>query len=250
MPAMIPDVSPLPIRKPPPDRTIMTMPMAAMGRETRVTFRSRSAIMIGARIATKSGATLLWVALANGIYIPNLCAIREGVEPAAACRLCFVEIAGREAPVTACTEEVTEGMVVNTRGEEALRLARTWFQLLMSSHPLDCAHCAINGSCELQRIAHHLGVRLKSKFRELVPEYPVDNSSPLFIYDPRKCVLCGRCVWMCREEMGTSVLGFAHRGFDRVVTTFDEQPIGESPCQACGQCVSACPAGALVFRSS
>jgi len=204
----------------------------------------------GERITAHEGEKLLWVALGNGIYIPNLCGLRDNSEPLAACRLCFVEVEGKEQPVTACTEMVSDGMVVNTRGGKALRLARGAFELLMSSYPVDCAHCAKSGSCELQKIAHHLNIKLKSKrFRKLLRELPVDYSNPLFIYDPNKCVLCGRCVWVCRERLGIGAIGFAYRGFQRVVTTFAGEPFAESRCQECGDCVSVCPSGALVFKN-
>ncbi len=203
----------------------------------------------GKKIKAREGENLLWVVLDNGIYIPNLCALRDKPEPAASCRLCFVEVEGKEQPVTACTETVTEGMVVNTKGAKALRLARTGFELLMASEPADCARCPANRSCELQKIAHHLGIKLKSKrFRKLLRELPVDYSSPLFIYDPNKCVLCGRCVWICRERLGVGDLGFAHRGFKRLVTTFGGELVGESKCRDCGECVVACPTGALAFK--
>ena len=203
----------------------------------------------GEKITAHEGEKLLWVALDNAIYIPNLCALQDNSESAAACRLCFVEVEGREEPVTACTELVAEGMVVNTRGAKALRLARSAFELLMASHPVDCAHCAKKDSCELQKIAHHLKVKLKSKrFRKLLRELPVDDSNPLFILDPNKCVLCGRCIWVCRERLGIGVLGFAHRGFERVITTFAGEPLGESRCQECGDCVRICPTGALAFK--
>jgi len=203
----------------------------------------------GKKIAATEGETLLWVALDNGIYIPNLCALRDNYEPAAACRLCFVEVEGKDEPVTACTEIVAEGMVVDTRGEKALRLARSTFELIMASHPVDCAHCAKNGSCDLQQIAHQLNIKLKSKrFKKLIRQLPIDDSNPLFIYDPNKCVLCGRCVWVCRERLGVGMLGFAHRGFQRVVTTFGDEPFGNFRCQECGECVSVCPSGALVFK--
>jgi len=203
----------------------------------------------GKKITARQGSKLLWVALDNGIYIPNLCALRDANEPAAACRLCFVEVEGKEQPVTACTQTVTEGMVVNTKGSKALRLSRSGFELLMASHPVDCARCPASGSCELQKIAAHLGIKLKSKrLKKLLRELPVDDSNPLFIYDPNKCVLCGRCVWVCQQRLGVGVMGFAHRGFRRAVTTFYDEPIGQTECLECGDCVKACPTGALSFK--
>lgn len=203
----------------------------------------------GKKISCRGGEKLLWAALDNGIYIPNLCATREAGEPFAGCRLCFVEIEGRNGPVTACTEPATDGMVVRTDGPKARRLARTALELILASHPVDCAHCAKSRSCELQKIAAHLGVKLKAKrFRRIERELPIDSSSPVFTYDPNKCVLCGRCVWACRDRLGIGVLGFAQRGFKRVVTTFENKPIVETNCQGCGDCVAVCPVGALVFK--
>ena len=200
------------------------------------------------KITATEGERLLWAALEHGIYIPNLCALRDNPEPMAACRLCFVEVEGKELPVTACTETIVENMVVSTRGEKALRLARSNFELIMASHPVDCAHCAANGLCDLQNIAHHLNIKLKPKrFKKLLRGLPVDDSNHLFIYNANKCVLCGRCVWVCREQ-GLGILGFAHRGFQRVVTTFADEPIGQHRCLECGECVRVCPSGALVFK--
>jgi bidirectional [NiFe] hydrogenase diaphorase subunit len=203
----------------------------------------------GKKVTASEGGKILWAALDNGIYIANLCALRDVPESPASCRLCFVEVEGRKEPVTACTETVAEGMVVNTKAPNALRLARTAAELLLSSLPVDCAHCAKNRSCELQKIAHHLGIKLKSKrFRELLRELPVDSSSPLFIYDPNKCVLCGRCVSICRQRWGIGTIGFAHRGFQRRVTTFGDEPMAASRCRECSDCVAACPTGALTFK--
>jgi len=203
----------------------------------------------GKKITARPGEKLLRVALENGIYIPNLCAIRDKPEPSASCRLCWVEIEGGKEPVTACTVDVNDGMVVNTRGEKALALARAGFELLMASHALDCAHCPANGACELQKIARHLKASLKTKrLRLLLRELPIDDSNPLFTYDPNKCVLCGRCVWVCRQDIKSGVFGFAHRGFERVMTTFADEPIGADRCLDCSKCVEVCPTGALSFK--
>jgi len=205
----------------------------------------------GKKITARAGEKLLWAALENDIYIPNLCAIRDRPEPHASCRLCFVEIEGVKEPVTACTTEVAGGMVVNTRGDKALALVRAGFELLMASHALDCAHCPANGACELQKIARHLKTSLKTKrFRLLLRELPVDDSNPLFTYDPNKCVLCGRCVWVCRQDVKSGVLGFAHRGFDRVMTTFADEPIGAERCLNCYKCIEVCPTGALSLKDT
>ena len=203
----------------------------------------------GKKVKAKEGEKLLWTALDNGIYIPNLCALREAWPPSASCRLCFVEVEGKDSLVTACTESVKGGMVVNTTGPKALRLARAAAELLIASHPVDCAHCLSSGSCELQKIAAHLKIKLKTKrLRKLTRELPVDSSSPLFTYDPNKCVLCGRCVWVCRERLGIGDIGFAHRGFQRVVTTFADEPMAKARCRECTECVTVCPVGALYFK--
>ena len=214
-----------------------------------VKVESVSLTIDGKEIRAASNEKILWAALDNGIYIPNLCAIREASSPAAACRLCFVEVEGREMPVPACTTTLAEGMVVNTKGTRAVRLARTALELLLASHPVDCAHCPANGSCELQKIAKHLGVKLKTKrFKKILPDLPVDSSSPLFIYDPNKCVLCGKCVWVCQEKLGKGSVGFAYRGFQRRVTTFGDGPLSEPDCHDCRECVAVCPVGALALK--
>jgi formate dehydrogenase major subunit/NADH-quinone oxidoreductase subunit G len=141
-------------------------------------------------------------------------------------------------------------MVVNTRGKNALRIARTAAELIFASHPVDCGHCLKNRSCELQKIAKHLGIKLKTKrFRKIERNLPVDESSPLFIYDPNKCVLCGKCVWVCQEKLGIGAIGFTRRGFKRMVSTFQDKPIGESGCDQCAECVKVCPVGSLVFKN-
>ncbi len=204
----------------------------------------------GKKIKATEGDEILWAALDNGIYIHNLFAIQERIQPSASCRLCFVEVEGENEPIVACTEPVREGMVVNTHGKNALRLARTSAGLLIASHPIDCAHCLKNRSCELQKIAKHLGIKLKTKrFRKLERNLPIDESSPLFVYDPNKCVLCGKCVWVCQEKLGIGAIGFTRRGFKRMVSTFQDKSLGESICNQCADCVKVCPVGSLTFKN-
>jgi formate dehydrogenase major subunit/NADH-quinone oxidoreductase subunit G len=204
----------------------------------------------GKKIGAHAGETILWAALENGIYIPNLCAIVEKMQPSASCRLCFVEVEGENEPVIACTQLVKEGMVVNTRGKNALRLARTSAELILASHPVDCGNCSKNQHCELQKIAKHLGIKLKTKrFRKLERNLPIDESSSLFTYDPNKCVLCGKCVWVCQEKLSIGAIGFTRRGFKRMVSTFQDKPIAETMCTQCAECVKVCPVGSLTFKN-
>jgi len=202
----------------------------------------------GVEVKAQEGVNLLWAALDNGLYIPNLCAVREVDPPFASCRLCFVEIEGRSAPVTACTETVTDNMVIRLNTPRVERLRNTAFELLLSHHHLDCRNCAKNRDCELQNIASRLGLKLRLKrFRQISREVPIDSSHPLFTYDPNKCVICGKCVWACHEQ-GTGILDFAFRGIDTIVTTLAGIPLAEAGCNSCLACVAVCPVGALVAK--
>ena len=205
----------------------------------------------GKKIKAGEGDNILFAALENGIYIPNLCAIREKLDPPASCRLCFVEVEGEEEPVTACTQPVKEGMVAHTRGKLAQRLARTAAELILASHPVDCGHCLKNRSCQLRIIAKHLGIKLKSKrLRRLERNLPIDDSLSIFRFDPNKCVLCGKCVWVCQEQLSIGAIGCTRRGFKRVVSTYQDKPLAESRCIQCGECVKVCPVAALTFKDS
>ncbi len=203
----------------------------------------------GREVRAPKGQRLLWAALDNDIYIPNLCAIREADLPFGGCRLCFVEIEGRRSAVTACSQFVENGMVVHTATPKAKRLRRTAFELLLSHHHLDCRNCAKNRKCDLQRIAAREGFKLKlERYRRIPRSLPVDSSHLLFVYDPNKCVLCGRCVWVCHEH-GIGSIDFAHRGLDTKVSTFDNIPMIDSSCDSCLACVRVCPVGSLVEKT-
>jgi bidirectional [NiFe] hydrogenase diaphorase subunit len=206
-------------------------------------------VIDGVEVKARKGEKLLWAVLDNGFYIPNLCAIRRADLPLASCRLCFVEIEGKDAPLTACTEPVDDGMVVHLNTPKVKRLRSTAFELLLSNHKLDCRNCARNGNCELQSIASHLGLKLKLKrLKRIQRELSVDSSHPLFTYDPNKCVLCGKCVWVCHER-GTGILDFAFRGIETKISTIGDIPLAEVGCNSCLACVAVCPVGALVAKS-
>ena len=203
----------------------------------------------GKMITSEEGARLLWVALDNGIYIPNLCMLNEMEHPPAACRLCLVEVDGKPEPVTACTEEVYEGMTVRTATQTVLRLRRRAVELLIASHPTDCPSCGKNRSCQLQSLAKSLKLKVKpDRLRPLLHEFPIDCSHPALLFDPNKCLLCGRCVWVCRERTGLGILQFTHRGFETRVSTFMNKPLAETRCTGCLECVRVCPVGALLAR--
>jgi len=203
----------------------------------------------GTAIKARKNEKVLWAALDNGIYIPNLCAIRQAEEPHAGCRLCFVEIEGRTATVTACTETVAEGMAVRTDTPEVRRLQRTAAELLIAAECPDCGTCSKNRHCELQKIAAFVGVRLKPKRLRATPKtFAIDASNPFFIRDPNKCVLCGKCVWVCSEIVGADAIDFTYRGFAAVLRPFDTGPVIDDTCVKCGECVAICPVGTLVAK--
>ena len=115
----------------------------------------------GTEVITKNGTNLLWAALDNGFYIPNLCAMRDTTLANASCRLCYVEIEGENKPLTSCTVKVKDGMAVKLDTDKVKRIRNTAFELLLSHHHLDCTHCLKNRNCELQRIAAKLKIKLK-----------------------------------------------------------------------------------------
>ncbi|MGB9698404.1 MAG: 2Fe-2S iron-sulfur cluster-binding protein [Thermodesulfobacteriota bacterium] len=200
----------------------------------------------GKKVTAQPGEKLLWVALRHGIYIPNLCALKDKNPPAASCRLCFVEIEGKKNPCPSCTQEVYAGMIVSTNTPPVLRLQRQAMNLILASHQIDCPRCRKNRDCELQRIVHHLKMKLRpEKLRRLPHNFPVDQSHPALIFNPNKCVLCGRCVWACREQ-GQGVLYFAQRGFATRISTFLDLPLAQTACTGCLACERVCPVGALL----
>ena len=210
--------------------------------------RKKVALQIdGKKIFARPGQKLLSAALDNGIWIPNLCFIPELEIPFGGCRLCWVEVEGEKEPVTACSRLVGEKMAVRTRGPLAERLRKSAFELLLSRHHLDCRNCGKNKKCGLQEISRRCGYSLKpGRWAQENPGLPVDDSHPDFVFNPNRCVLCGKCVWICQTKYG-GILDFSHRGLNCRVSTFAGEPLGGSKCGGCLKCVDICPVGAL-FR--
>jgi bidirectional [NiFe] hydrogenase diaphorase subunit len=206
-------------------------------------------IVDGREIEAQEGATLLQACLDNGIYIPNLCYLKDMEDPPGSCRLCFVEIEGYGQPVTSCRVRICEGMVVKTDTEHVRRLQRTAFELLLSVHHVDCKNCPANRSCELQRIAKHLHFGLKLKrLEKLERDVPVEEDHPCLQYVPDRCVLCGRCVFVCRMINGQPLLSFVRRGLDTAISFFGQEDKARDICEQCYACVEVCPVAALLAK--
>ena len=201
----------------------------------------------GQTVQAPKNATILEAARSAGIHIPTLCYHSE-LAPEGACRLCVVEATGARTLVASCVYPVAEGMIVKTNTDKVRAARRMVVELLLANHPKDCLACQKSGDCELQNIAADLGLR-KIRFEGGARKaHTIDASNPCLVRDQEKCILCGRCIRVCRDVQGMSVYSFAERGFDTIVSTAFEQDLGKVECSYCGQCASVCPTGAIVEK--
>lgn len=194
-------------------------------------------------IKVPEGIAIIDAAETAGIHIPNLCHLK-GMRGIGACRMCLVEVEGNRGPVTACTAKVKEGMVINTDTEKLQEMRKFVLDLILSMHPLDCMTCTKAGVCTLQQYAYDAGIK-ESTFTRKEFGYPVDEANPFIKRDSDYCILCGRCVRVCKEQ-GTNVLDFMGRGVGSKVATAKDAPLQESDCTFCGSCVDVCPVNALL----
>lgn len=198
-------------------------------------------------LQVEKGQTVLKAARAAGIEIPTLCYYElDGVKlenRPGGCRICVVEIEGRKNLAPACATEVAEGMVIHTCSLRVVNARRTVLELILSDHPADCLICPKNGKCELQSLAQRLGVR-EIPYQGEQSTYRKDLS-PAIIRDVDKCVMCRRCETVCNVWQTVGALSAVNRGFQAVVAPAFEQDLVKSPCTYCGQCIMACPVGAL-----
>jgi len=198
-------------------------------------------------VVVRKGTTILEAAKSIGIKIPTLCHMKLedlNIENRpGGCRICVVEVKGRRNLAPACCTEAIDGMEISTHSIRAINARRTVMELILSDHPSDCLVCAKSGNCELQDMAHRLGIReihykgQQSTYRE--------DTSPAIIRELNKCILCRRCEMMCNDVQTVGVLSAINRGFESVVSPAFEMNLDHSECTYCGQCVAVCPTGAL-----
>ncbi len=197
----------------------------------------------GKEIETQAGKSVLEAALEAGIYVPNLC-YHPDLNPTGSCRLCIVKIDGMRGLPTACTTKVQEGMVVHTDTERLRELRKDLVWLLLSQYPGEPEETS-----QLKKVVEWIGVKdaLPGYVAEL-EALPVNADEPLFIRDPNKCILCGRCVEICQQIRGVGAIGFLNRGIDSTVGTGGDSSLMEADCAFCGACVEVCPTGALIDK--
>ena len=203
----------------------------------------------GHPVTVPAGTSIMRAAMELGVQIPKLCST-DMLDAFGSCRLCLVEIEGRNGTPSSCTTPVAEGLKVTTQNTRLAKIRRGVMELYISDHPLDCLTCAANGDCELQDMAGVVGLRevrygYEGENHFTGDQLEKDESNPYFTYDPSKCIVCSRCVRACDEVQGTMALTISDRGFLSRVSPGMNEDFIDSECVSCGACVEACPTATL-----
>ncbi len=196
-------------------------------------------VIDGKVIEAKEGQTILQIAKNAGIHIPTLC-FMEKLLPIGSCRMCIVEVEGYENPVTACNTIAIDGMVIRTNTENIRNARRDILRFMLINHPLDCPICDKAGECLLQDLVYEYNVDTQPYAISAPKKEYKEYSTPAIMYHPNRCVVCSRCVRVCREVVGRNVLDIVGNGIDARI-----EPVNPDRCIACGECLSVCPVGAL-----
>ena len=197
----------------------------------------------GTKVTVKQGSTILDAARQANIDIPTLCFLKE-INEMGDCRMCIVEVEGRKGFATSCIQKAEEGMVVHTHTPAVLEARRMVLDLIISNHAKDCLTCTRSGNCELQNLAIKFNV-LNIEYEGERTKHKVDDKSPSIVRDFNKCILCRRCVGACKNVQGIGAIDCINRGFESCVSTAGDHSLADVDCTYCGQCIEACPTGAL-----
>ena len=197
----------------------------------------------GIPVTAPEGTTILEAARSVGIKIPSLCFLKD-VNEIGACRICVVEVKGARSLVASCVYPISEGMEVQTNTEKVRHSRKLTLELILSNHRMECLTCSRSGECELQDLAKEFGISTVRYQADNFP-YMVEDSAPHLVRDNSKCILCRRCSAVCRNIQEVGVIGPNDRGFATHISCAFDRDLGEVDCISCGQCIVACPTGAL-----
>ena len=203
-------------------------------------------VIDGKQISVKENTTIMEAAAQNGIHIPKLCYLK-GINEIAACRVCVVELEGKDKLITSCNNVAEEGMVIHTNSPKVRRDRKTNVELILSQHNCQCVACSRSGNCSLQSVANDLNI-IDIPYKMEIEKQPWNKNFPL-IRDSSKCIKCMRCIQVCDKVQGLSVWDVEGTGSRTTVNVGGHKNILEADCSLCGQCITHCPVGALSERN-